>query len=734
MRKFYITVLLIACVAPAGLFAQCIYFTQLVTSASSVNSLGIKSDGTLWTWGQNQAGQLGNGNTDNTSAPAQIGTATNWVSIASGNDFSLGVTADGKLWGWGNNVNGSLGDGTNVSSLTPKQIGTATNWVYVNACLYHGFAIDADGRLWAAGYGILGTPGGSPANLFSLVNADNDWVTVSTGNYHTIAIKKDGTMWGWGRNAEGEAGTGSADLSNVYNPTKIGTDNDWKIIAAGYDHTLAIKNNGSLWAWGQNLEAEVGDGTTVNRIDGPEQIGAATNWAAVAAGYTHSLALTTDGKLWAWGEDHIGELGDGNSGAIDVLTPELIANNSNWSSISAGEEFTLGNTSDGISWAWGRNVEGELGDGSIVNRYIPQTIGAAPVYSSLAATGSSNTLYQYATDFYATDCANLIAKLEQSGNAPVSGIVTAQVWVDGSVQSDGNGKPYAQRHYQITPASNAAAATGTVTLYFTQAEFDAYNASANVANGTYPMLPLNSTDAQGYKANLKFTKISGVSSDGSGALNTYNGTKTLVTPIAVLFQNGRWEATFNTLGFSGFFATTGLTALPLTWLSITATINPQKQAQLDWQVQEQNVVSYTVEKSVDGRNFDIVATITGKGDGRNSYQFTESKTVTGATFYRIKQTDIDGKLSYSKTIQLFGESIRTLSLYPNPATDHFFIEGLQANKIYLVTIADVSGKTILVNSVVAGQNELFINALGKGVYLVKVTSAGSMNTLKFIKR
>lgn len=336
MKHFYTAVLLITCAAPAGLFAQCTYFTKLVSSASSVNSLGIKSDGTLWSWGQNQGGQLGNGNTTNTSAPAQVGTATNWVSVASGNDFSLGVTANGKLWGWGNNINGALGDGTNVSSLVPKQIGTATNWVYVNACLHHGFAIDADGRLWAAGYGILGTPAESPSNLFSLVNADNDWATVSTGNYHTIAIKKNGTLWGWGRNGEGEAGTGSADLGIVNTPTQIGTDTDWKIIGAGYEHTLAIKNNGSLWAWGQNLEGKVGDGTMANRINGPKQIGTATNWATVAAGYTHSLAVTTDGKLWAWGEDHIGELGNGSSGAVDILTPKLIANNSNWSSISAG--------------------------------------------------------------------------------------------------------------------------------------------------------------------------------------------------------------------------------------------------------------------------------------------------------------------------------------------------------------------------------------------------------------
>lgn len=734
MKHFYTAVLLITCAAPAGLFAQCTYFTKLVTSASSVNSLGIKSDGTLWSWGQNQGGQLGNGNTTNTSAPAQVGTATNWVSVASGNDFSLGVTADGKLWGWGNNINGALGDGTNVSSLVPKQIGTATNWVYVNACLHHGFAIDADGRLWAAGFGILGTPAGSPSNLFSLVNADNDWETVSTGNYHTIAIKKNGTLWGWGRNGEGEAGTGSANLGIVNTPTQIGTDNDWKIIGAGYEHTLAIKNNGSLWAWGQNLEGEVGDSTMVNRINGPEQIGTATNWATVAAGYTHSLAVTTDGKLWAWGEDHIGELGNGSSSAVDILTPKLIANNSNWSSINAGEEFSLGNTSDGISWAWGRNIEGELGDGSFVNRYLPQNIGPAPVYSALAATGSSNTLYQYTTDFYATDCANLIAKLEQTGPSPISRIVTAKVWVDATVQTDGNNKPYLQRHYQITPASNAATATGTVTLYFTQAEFTSYNAQTNVAGRIFPMLPIDATDAARFKSNLSFTKISGISSDGSGSLSSYTGTKTLVQPTTVIYQNGRWEASFFTTGFSGFFATTGLGVLPVTWLQLTAGITGNR-AQLNWKVQEQDVVSYTVEKSDNGINFSTLGVLAGKGDGINNYQFIETQALTGKGFYRIKQTEKDNKLSYSKTLLLNGTlNSSALSLYPNPVGSNVFIKGLEPNKTYHVSVSDVSGKVIIVKDMVATRNELFIGGAGKGIYLVKITAEGSSLTLKLVKQ
>jgi alpha-tubulin suppressor-like RCC1 family protein len=727
---FFVAVML-ASLPGTATQAQCTAFTKMVSGPTAVHKLGIKSDGTLWAWGSNQFGQLGDGTTNSQSVPEQIGTGTNWVDIAAGVSSSYGITADGKLWAWGDNGAGELGDGTNNASLVPEQIGTATNWAHVVACGTHAFALTTDKHLWGWGYGTFLGNDDNSSSVPELIGTDHDWATVSCGNVHTIAIKTNGTLWGWGRNAEGEAGTGT-DPGNVVNPTQIGTATNWVTVSCGYDHTLAITADGKLWAWGQNYEGEIGDGTMTNVTTGPEQIGAATNWKSAAGGSTHSLAITTDGHLWAWGQNNLGELGDGTT--TDELAPEQTAPLTNWLYVQGAEEGSLGLTSDNTAWTWGRNIEGEVGDGTIVNRYSPTNVGA-PVYTGLAATGSSTTLYQSSVTAYAIDCANLIATVAQSGPSPVTALVTAKSWLDGSVETDGNGKPYLQRHYEITPVVNASTSTGTVTLYFSQTDFTNYNAQPGVVAGTYPPLPVDPADAAGYKANLNFTKISGTSSDGSGSFLTYSGTKELIVPSSVSYMNGRWQASFDVTSFSGFFATTGTTALPLTWLNVSAVLNDQQQAKISWQVQEQDVVSYTVDKSPDGNNFTALATVAGKGDGLHTYVYTDPTPLAATTAYRISQIDRDGKTSYSKIMRVGNAgALQGLGLYPNPASDHLFIGGLGSSVTYYATITDLSGKTLSTVLVSAGNNELIVAGYAAGVYLVRVSSNTGSTTLKFAKR
>jgi alpha-tubulin suppressor-like RCC1 family protein len=722
---------LLASVPGTSTQAQCTAFTKMAASSTSVHKLGIKSDGTLWGWGSNQFGQLGDGTTNSQTVPEQIGTATNWVDIAANAGSSYGITADGKLWAWGVNNAGQLGDGTSNNSLVPEQIGTATNWVHVSACESHCFAITTDHHMWGWGYGTYLNSDGNSSSVPVQIGTDHDWATVSSGNAHTIAMKTNGTIWGWGRNAEGEAGTG-IDPDNVVSPTQIGTATNWVTVSCGYDHTLAVTADGKLWAWGANYAGEIGDGTTTNVTAGPEQIGTATNWKSVAGGYTHSLAITTDGHLWAWGENNLGELGDGTT--TDELAPEQIAPLTNWLYVQATEEGSLGLTSDNTAWTWGRNVEGEVGDGTIINRPSPTNLGA-PLFTGLAATGSSTILYQSSVTAYATDCANLIATVAQSGPSPVTGLVTANSWLDASVQVDGDGKPFLQRHYQLTPAVNASTSTGTVTLYFSQTDFTNYNAQPGVAAGTYPPLPVDPADAAGYKANLNFTKISGTSSDGSGSFFTYSGTKELIIPSSVSYANGRWQASFDVTSFSGFFATTGSTTLPLTWLNVSAVLNAQQQAQISWQVQEQDVVSYTVDKSPDGSHFTALATVVSKGDGLHTYGYTDPTPLAATTAYRISQVDKDGKTSYSKIMRVGdADAFPGLALYPNPASDHVFIGGLGSSGTYYASITDLSGKKLSTVLVSAGNNELIVSGYAAGVYLVRVSGSTGSTILKFVKR
>jgi hypothetical protein len=201
------------------------------------------------------------------------------------------------------------------------------------------------------------TQGGEIA--MELIVADTDWASVAAGSYHTMAIKTDGTLWAWGANWAGQLGNGT--LVDTDTPVQIGYGNDWASVAAGYYHTVAIKTDGSLWAWGSNEEGQLGDGTNESK-DGPTQIGPDTDWASVAAGYYHTVAVKTNGTLWAWGYNEEGQLGDGTNESKN--TPTRIGADTDWVSVAAGEGHTVAVKTNGTLWAWGYNAEGQLGDGS----------------------------------------------------------------------------------------------------------------------------------------------------------------------------------------------------------------------------------------------------------------------------------------------------------------------------------------------------------------------------------
>ena len=326
-------------------------------------------DGTLWVWGSNTSGQLGDGSTVNKSSPVKIGTDNKWVNIAAGMDYSVGLKSDGTLWAWGYNLNGQLGDGSTVSKSSPVQIGADTKWVCITAGGSHTLGLKSDGTLWAWGnnqYGRLGD--GTTVNKSSPVQigVDNKWVSVSAGYFHTIGMKSDGTLWAWGYNLNGQLGDGTTvDKSS---PVQIGVDNKWICIKAGGNHSVGLKSDGTFWNWGNNAYGQLGDGTTVNKSS-PIQVGVDNKWSYIAGGVYHTLGIKTDGTLWAWGYNSAGQLGEGST--VNKSSPVQIGIDIKWVSITAGFYHTLGLKSDGIIWAWGRNSEGQLGDGTIVDKINP---------------------------------------------------------------------------------------------------------------------------------------------------------------------------------------------------------------------------------------------------------------------------------------------------------------------------------------------------------------------------
>jgi alpha-tubulin suppressor-like RCC1 family protein len=344
-------------------------------AAGGAHTVAIKSDGTLWAWGYNGYGQLGDGTTVLTkNTPTQIGTGTTWSAIAAGEMHTIALRTDGTLWAWGWNNGGQLGNGTTVlTKNTPTQIGTGATWSAISAGSLHTVALKSDGTLWTWGentYGQLGDGTTVNKNIPTQIGTGTTWSAISAGNIHTIALKSDGTLWAWGRNTQGQLGDGTTLAKNT--PIQIGTGTTWSKVGAGSGHTLAIKTNGTLWAWGQNNFGQLGLGYTVNTTT-PTQIGTGTTWSAIAAGQLHTIALKLDGTLWTCGDNTNGQLGDGTTAYKLTLTQ--ITGNS-WSAITAGNlgDHTIAIKSDGSLWSWGLNGNGQLGDGTTVNKNIPTQI------------------------------------------------------------------------------------------------------------------------------------------------------------------------------------------------------------------------------------------------------------------------------------------------------------------------------------------------------------------------
>ncbi|RAK69491.1 hypothetical protein [Hymenobacter edaphi] len=178
----------------------------MATSHSAV----VKADGTLWAWGRNQYGQLGDGTVGDKVTPVQVGTGRAWRSVAVGSYHTVALRQDGTLWTWGHNRFGQLGNGTSLGQTTPQQIGTATTWLKVSA-----------------------------------------------GGTHTVALKSDGTLWTWGYNGLGQLGDGAAS-SGRDTPAQVGTSAGWQSVSAGWNSTLALRTDGTLWAWGDNQYGQLG--------------------------------------------------------------------------------------------------------------------------------------------------------------------------------------------------------------------------------------------------------------------------------------------------------------------------------------------------------------------------------------------------------------------------------------------------------------------------------------------
>lgn len=434
--------------------------TGVVTMASgSWHTVAVTGDGTVYSWGGfNWCGELGNGTAQVALVPTRVRGIADITAIDAGYKHATALRRDGTVWSWGDNTYGELGDGTNVQRSTPVQVPGITDVVGISAGHYHTLAVKSDGTVYAWGLNQQGELGdGTTTNRWTptQVSGLTDVVAVSAGYSdldwcgYSLAVKRDGTVWGWGSNACGELGIGSKDTNAHTLPVRVG--NYWRTppagrlndivgVSAGFDHALALKADGSVWAWGGAGTGEYGDAPhadptlptqipyltdvavlaaaggagSYDRVssfslaarhdgtmvawgqNGQGQLGnypvtysgtRMTGVTCVAAGSYHSLATSSDGSLWAWGDNYLEQTGN----AEFMAWPSQVSMD-RAAAVSAGHEFSLVLRSDGTVWSFGNGYYGELGNSYSTTNMVPTAIQfdtVAPTSPSVSINGGA---------------------------------------------------------------------------------------------------------------------------------------------------------------------------------------------------------------------------------------------------------------------------------------------------------------------------------------------------------
>lgn len=332
-------------------------------AAAFAHSLAVDTAGGLWTFGQNDKGQLGNGGAEHQAVPVRIGADTNWVAVAGGRAHSVALRSDGSLWVTGDNQQGQLGIG-GPQHTGWQRVGSDSDWVAVAAGDYHTMAIRADRSLWIWGQNRYGQVGnGTNARAMAPVRvAGENWVVVGGGADHTAAVRADGSLWAWGYNGYGQLGTGNTTESRT--PVRVGAASDWRTVSAGGSATTALKTDGSAWSWGSNVSGQLGLGGGGNR-NAPVRIGQDADWTDIAAGTGTTFLRKRDGSLWAAGANSNGVLGV--DGAQNRNQP-VRSGGAGWHFVSAGGTHALALGEGGALSSWGSNDHGQLGHGSTAAR------------------------------------------------------------------------------------------------------------------------------------------------------------------------------------------------------------------------------------------------------------------------------------------------------------------------------------------------------------------------------
>jgi alpha-tubulin suppressor-like RCC1 family protein len=362
-----------------------------ITGALSLGngfSVALKGDGTVWTWGTNTNGQLGLGSTGGThNSPSQITSTSGFVAISAGTNHVVAVKGNGTVWAWGINSNGQLGDGSTTMRTSPVQVNTLTNVVAVSAGQYHSLALKADGTVWAWGTDNVTNYGTSPVQVSGLKGI----TTIAAKRNHSFALETDGEttggLWVWGYDDLGwDTSWGYSDLGwggvgHQAKPIRVLGMSNVSTFSAGAVHAIALKNDGTLWAWGSNNFGQLGDGGYISKSTAVQVAGfinTSNPVFSLSAGGQFTLLgqrkqTIGESQVWAWGNNATLSLGVSTQNSSSPTPVQSVMFGA--FDTAAGDSNHAGALHlDGSVWTWGPNSTGQLGDGTTTSHLIPAVI------------------------------------------------------------------------------------------------------------------------------------------------------------------------------------------------------------------------------------------------------------------------------------------------------------------------------------------------------------------------
>jgi alpha-tubulin suppressor-like RCC1 family protein/subtilisin family serine protease len=362
--------------------------TVRAVGAGESHTLAAKTDGTVWAFGSNESGQLGDGTQSFGSfsrlTPVLVQNLSDVTALAGGFSHSLALKGDGTVWGFGANFKGQLGDGTLLMRPTPVRVGDLSGAKALAAGRFFSLVLKTDGTVWGFGdneSGQLGTGALFGPNVAPAQANISGVTAIAAGDAHALAVRSDGTVWAWGSNFEGQLGDGTT--GGRVTPAQVPGLSGVVAVAAGEKHSLALKADGTVWAWGFNSEGQLGDATQTRRLS-PVQVvnsggGPLTGVTQIAAGARHSLALKGDSSVWAWGYNGFFQLGEGVLPPSNRSTPVRVVNVPGAVAIAAGHYHGAALLADSTLRLWGRNSSGALGDGTSFARAVPVEVSGISV-------------------------------------------------------------------------------------------------------------------------------------------------------------------------------------------------------------------------------------------------------------------------------------------------------------------------------------------------------------------